>query len=56
MNLPNYIQSKGSIHLPMESDLFSNAIRNFFDEIIAELADEPDLQSSIQHYIGYLNR
>ena len=40
----------------MESDLFSNALRNFFDEVIAEIADEPDLQSSIQQFVSYLNR
>ena len=46
---------KGSVNLPMHSDIFALAYRNFFDETIGQLADYEALPD-FKKYVDYLLR
>lgn len=46
---------KGSVHLPMHSEVFGLAYRNFFDETIGRLANY-DLLPEFKRFVDYLVR
>jgi len=47
---------KGSTDLPMQSNVFAVTFRNYFDEVIGKLAEEPEIQNKFKTFIAYLNR